>query len=57
MAGQRQFNDPNVQEQIRSELFRDKEQMLRAAFFEVARSEAKITNYFAKSVLENRDIK
>jgi peptidyl-prolyl cis-trans isomerase SurA len=57
MAGQRAFNDPRVQEQIRGELFQGKEQMLRAAFYEVARSEAKITNYYAKSVLENRDKK
>ena len=57
VAGQRSFTDPRVQEQIRSELFRGKQQMLRAAFYEVARSEAKITNYYAKSVLDNRDKK
>jgi peptidyl-prolyl cis-trans isomerase SurA len=57
MAGQRSFTDPRVQEQIRSELFQGKQQMLRAAFYEVARSEAKITNYYAKSVLDNRDKK
>jgi peptidyl-prolyl cis-trans isomerase SurA len=57
MAGQRAFTDPRVQEQIRGELFQGKEQMLRAAFYEVARSEAKITNYYAKSVLDNRDKK
>jgi peptidyl-prolyl cis-trans isomerase SurA len=57
MAGQRAFNDPRVQEQIRGELFQGKQQMLRAAFYEVARSEAKITNYYAKSVLDNRDKK
>ncbi len=56
-AGQRPFTDPRVQEQIRSELFQSKRQMLLAAFYEVARSEAKITNYYARSVLENRDKK
>ena len=56
-AGQRPFSDPRVQEQIRSELFTGKQQMLRAAFYEVARSEAKITNYYARSVLDNRDKK
>jgi peptidyl-prolyl cis-trans isomerase SurA len=56
-AGQRPFTDPRVQEQIRSELFQGKQQMLRAAFYEVARSEAKITNYYARSVLDNRDKK
>jgi peptidyl-prolyl cis-trans isomerase SurA len=56
-AGQRALNDPRVQEEIRKELFTAKEQMLRAAFYEVARSEAKITNYYARSVLESRDKK
>jgi peptidyl-prolyl cis-trans isomerase SurA len=57
MAGQRALNDPRVQEEIRQELFQAKQQMLRAAFYEVARSEAKITNYYAKSVLDSRDTK
>ena len=54
-AGERSFNDPRTQEMIRSELFQGKQQMLRAAFYEVARSEDKITNYYAKAVLENRE--
>jgi peptidyl-prolyl cis-trans isomerase SurA len=57
MAGQRALNDPRVQEEIRQELFQAKQQMLRAAFYEVARSEAKITNYYARSVLDSRDTK
>jgi len=57
MAGQRQLADPRVQEEIRQELFQGKQQMLRSAFYEVARSEAKIVNYYAKSVLESRDKK
>jgi len=57
MAGQRALNDPRVQEEIRGELFQAKQQMLRAAFYEVARSEAKITNYYARSVLDSRDKK
>ena len=57
MAGQRQLSDPRVQEQIRQELFQAKQQMLRAAFYEVARSEAKIVNYYARSVMETRDKK
>jgi peptidyl-prolyl cis-trans isomerase SurA len=57
MAGQRQLTDPRVQEEIRQELFQGKQQMLRSAFYEVARSEAKIVNYYAKSVLESRDKK
>ena len=54
-AGQRQLSDPRVQEDIRRRLFQGKEQVLRAAFYEVARSEAKVVNYYAQSVLESRD--
>jgi len=56
-AGQRTLDDPRVQEEIRQGLFNAKQQMLRAAFYEVARSEAKIVNYYAKSVLDSRDSK
>ncbi len=54
-AGQRQLSDPRVQEKIRQGLFQGKEQVLRSAFYEVARSEAKVVNYYAQSVLESRD--
>ncbi len=56
-AGQRQLSDPRVQEEIRQGLFQAKEQVLRSAFYEVARSEAKIKNYYAASVLASRDKK
>jgi peptidyl-prolyl cis-trans isomerase SurA len=56
-AGQRQLSDPRVQEEIRQGLFQAKEQLLRSAFYEVARSEAKVVNYYAESVLESRDKK
>ena len=54
-AGQRQLSDPRVQEEIRKGLFEGREQVLRSAFYEVARSEAKVVNYFAESVLQSRD--
>ncbi len=54
-AGQRELNDPRVQEEIRQGLFQQKEQVLTAAFYEVARSQAKVVNYYAESVLESRD--
>jgi peptidyl-prolyl cis-trans isomerase SurA len=57
LAGQRQLSDPRVREQIRQELFNSKQQTLRAAFYEVARSEAKVVSYYAKSVLASRDKK
>ncbi|HEY7212539.1 MAG TPA: SurA N-terminal domain-containing protein [Bryobacteraceae bacterium] len=56
-AGQRQLSDPRVQEEIRQGLFQAKEQVLRSAFYEVARSEAKVVNYYAQSVLASRDSK
>jgi peptidyl-prolyl cis-trans isomerase SurA len=57
MAGQRQLEDPRVQEEIRQELFNAKKQLLQSAFYEVARSEAKLVNYYAQSVLDSRDKK
>lgn len=54
-AGQRELSDPRVQENIRSQLFQRKDQVLRSAFYEVARDEAKVVNYYAESVLASRD--
>lgn len=56
-AGQRELSDPRVQENIRGELFQRKDQLLRSAFYEVARDQAKVTNYFAESVMASRDKK
>lgn len=50
-AGQRPLNDPNVQQAIRKRLTDRKEQLLRDAFYEVARNEAEVVNYYAQSVL------
>lgn len=50
-AGQRGLNDPNVQQTIRETLITRKEQLLRSAFYEVARNEADVVNYFAQSVV------
>jgi peptidyl-prolyl cis-trans isomerase SurA len=56
-AGQRELSDPRVQEKIRRELFQRKDQLLRSAFYEVARDEAKVRNYYAESVMGSRDKK
>ncbi len=56
-AGQRELGDPRVQETIRMQLFNKKDQLLRAAFYENARAEAKIVNYYAQSILASRDNK
>ncbi|MDX2150125.1 MAG: peptidylprolyl isomerase [Bryobacteraceae bacterium] len=50
-AGQRELTDPRVQQNIREQLRNRKEQLLRAAYYEVARNESKVVNYFAQSVV------
>ena len=52
-AGQREFNDPRVQQAIREQLRQRLEQLLKTAYYEVARNEAKIENYYADEVLKN----
>jgi peptidyl-prolyl cis-trans isomerase SurA len=49
-AGQRDLNDPNVQQGIRQRLLNQKDQLLRAAYYEVARNEAKVMNHFAEKI-------
>ena len=56
-AGQRELSDPRVQQSIRETLVNRKEQLLRAAYYEVARNEAKVVNNFAQSVTANNDKK
>jgi peptidyl-prolyl cis-trans isomerase SurA len=56
-AGQRELSDPRVQQNIRETLINRKDQLLRAAYYEVARNEAKVVNYFAMSISESKDKK
>lgn len=49
-AGQRELTDPRVQQTIRNLLMNRKDQLLRSAYLEVARSEAKVVNQFAKQI-------
>jgi peptidyl-prolyl cis-trans isomerase SurA len=51
-AGQRELSDPRVQEAVRSQLRDRREQLLKAAYYEVLRDQAKIENYYAEKVLE-----
>jgi len=55
-AGQREFSDPRVQQAIRSQLHDRREQLLKAAYYEVLRDSAKVENYYAKQVLESNGI-
>jgi peptidyl-prolyl cis-trans isomerase SurA len=51
-AGQRELADPRVQQTIRENLLNRKDQLLKSAYYENARNEAKIVNYLAKSVMD-----
>jgi peptidyl-prolyl cis-trans isomerase SurA len=55
-AGQREFTDPRVQQAIRSQLHDRREQLLKAAYYEVLRDSAKVENYYAKQVLEDNGL-
>jgi peptidyl-prolyl cis-trans isomerase SurA len=52
-AGQRDLSDPRVQQAIRSQLHDRREQLLKAAYYEVLRDSAKVENYYAKKVLDS----
>lgn len=52
-AGQRELNDPRVQQSIRETLMNRKDNLLKAAYYEVARNNAKVDNYLARSVSDN----
>jgi peptidyl-prolyl cis-trans isomerase SurA len=54
LAGQRELNDPSVQQRIRETLMNRKDQLLRTAYYEVARNEANVVNYYAQSVVQNK---
>jgi peptidyl-prolyl cis-trans isomerase SurA len=53
-AGQRQLNDPNVQQRIRETLMNRKDQLLRTAYYEVAKNEANVENFYAQSIVQNK---
>ncbi|HEY9126603.1 MAG TPA: SurA N-terminal domain-containing protein [Acidobacteriaceae bacterium] len=50
-AGQRELNDPNVQQSIRQILRNSQAQMLETAYSEMLYNEAKIHNYLAEQIL------
>jgi peptidyl-prolyl cis-trans isomerase SurA len=55
-AGQRDLSDPRVQQAIRSQLHDRREQLLKAAYYEVLRDSAKVDNYYAKKVLDSNGL-
>src|SRR5215813_389043 len=52
-AGQRDLKDPRVQQAFRKQLLDRREQLLKAAYYQTLRDDAKITNYYAQEVLKN----
>jgi peptidyl-prolyl cis-trans isomerase SurA len=51
-AGQRDLTDPRVEQEIRTQLQDHREQLLKAAYYEVMRDQAKVENFYAERVLQ-----
>ncbi len=51
-SGQRELQDPRVQQAVREQLRDRREQLLKAAYYEVIHDEAKIENFFAEDILK-----
>jgi peptidyl-prolyl cis-trans isomerase SurA len=52
-AGQRDLSDPRAQQSIRETLIERKDQLLKTAYYEMARNEAKVVDAMARSVFAN----
>jgi peptidyl-prolyl cis-trans isomerase SurA len=52
-AGQREINDPRVQQAIRQQLRDGRSQLLKSAFFEMLIDQAKVENFYAQEVFKN----
>jgi len=50
------LSDPRVQQAIRSQLHDRREQLLKAAYYEVLRDSAKVDNYYAKKILDSNGL-
>lgn len=51
-AGQRLLNDPAVQQNIRDQLRNTRSQLLRTAYLEMLRDQAKVENYYAEDIFK-----
>jgi len=52
-AGQRQISDPAVQQHIRELLRNSRSQLLKNAYLEMLRDQAKVENFFAEQIFKN----
>jgi peptidyl-prolyl cis-trans isomerase SurA len=53
VAGQRELNDPRVQQTIRGELRQERSTLLKNAYIEMLRDQAHVENYFAEEIFKN----
>jgi peptidyl-prolyl cis-trans isomerase SurA len=51
-AGQRELNDPRVQQAIHEQLHNSQKQLLQTAYLEMLLDQAKVRNYFAEQILK-----
>ena len=51
--GQREINDPRVQQNIREQLHNGRSQLLKGAYFEMLRDQAKVENFLAEQIFKN----
>lgn len=52
-AGQRELNDPRVQQAIRGQLRDARSQLLKNAYIEMLRDQARVENFFAEGIFKN----
>ena len=52
-AGQRELSDPRVQQAIRQQLRDARSQLLKSAYFEMLRDQAKVENFYAEQIFKN----
>ncbi len=52
-AGQRELNDPRVQQNIRQSLRESHAQLLKNAYYEMLHDQATVRNYYAEQILKN----
>jgi peptidyl-prolyl cis-trans isomerase SurA len=55
-AGQHELGDPRLQQVIRTQLHDRREQLLKAAYYEILRDSAKVENYYARKVLDSNGL-
>lgn len=52
-AGQRELNDPRIQQQIRQNLREGRAQLLKTAYTDMLRDQSHVENYFAEEIFKN----